>query len=105
MGFSITLTRHLLQYVHGRSGRSTPAANCFGRSGLAISGRAMVTASQEPEEMASRITDAVWNPPVHRTGIETARLISRASLNEIPSTFTSRTVRFHSARKIGRPSL
>src|SRR3954462_7014512 len=101
----MTLTRHLLQYVQGRSGRSLPAANCRGRSGLAISGRAMVTASHEPDEIASRITDAVWKPPVHSTGMPTARLISRVSAKEIPSTVTLRTVRFHNNRKIGRPSL
>ncbi len=39
----------------------------------------MLTASQSPRVIASRMTDAVWKPPVQSTGTETACLIARAS--------------------------
>jgi hypothetical protein len=75
--------------VHGRSARSRPAAKTRGRSGFATSGRAIVTASHCPSSIAFRITDAVWNPPVTSTGIETARLIAAASPRFAPSTWST----------------
>ena len=45
----------------------------------------MLTPSQSPRVIASRMTDAVWKPPVHSTGTETACLIARASGRLSPS--------------------
>ena len=83
---------------------SDPSANPIYRRRLrdfAISVRAIVTASHAPLWMASRMTDAVWNPPVQRTGIVTAALIALASSSEIPSMMSGR-VRFQSSCVSGR---
>jgi len=52
--------------------RSFPLANTLGRSLLATSVRAMLTASQSLFRIALSITEAVWKPPVQITGTFTA---------------------------------
>src|SRR6266508_6264809 len=81
----MNVNRHLLQYVQGLGARSSPAANMFGRSGFAISVRAIVTPSQSPRSIELRITDAVWKPPVTRTGTVAICFNARASGRLIPS--------------------
>ena len=66
-----------------------PLRNICTRSLLAMSGRAMLTASQSPRSIAAAMTDAVWNPPVQITGIVDRRLIARASGRFSPSMFSS----------------
>ncbi len=87
--------RHLLQYVHGLGARSRPRSKWRTRSGLATSGRAIVTPSQSPRSIAAPITEAVWKPPVTTTGTETACLTARESARLIPSTSLSRCGRVH----------
>ena len=58
----------------GGSARSWPRRKISTRSLLAISGRAMLTASQSPRSSAAAITDAVWKPPVQITGTGDGRL-------------------------------
>ena len=65
-----------------------------------IGERAIVTASQAPLSIASSITDAVWKPPPHRTGIPTAALIARDSGRLMPSTPRRRVGRSHCHLKI-----
>jgi hypothetical protein len=87
--------RHLLQYVHGLGARSRPCSKYRTRSGLATSGRAIVTPSQSPRSIARAITEAVWKPPVTTTGIETTCLTARESARLIPSISPSRCGRVH----------
>ena len=52
--------------------------------------------------MALRMTDAVWNPPVQRTGTVTACLILRASGRLAPSILSAGTPAWsHCSLKIG----
>ena len=55
-GFFTTLARQRLQYVQGRSARSWPRRKISTRSLLAMSGRAMLTASQSRRSSAAAMT-------------------------------------------------
>ena len=51
----------------------------------------MLTPSQSPSVIASRMTDAVWNPPVQMTGTGIACLMARASGSVSPSIWSAGT--------------